>query len=86
MKKRSIVDSILALFAFGYGHARYVVNDAGELEHQATVISVRMQPRETIEAFLVRLKAEYGWRPGDTLEIVSNGGRLDVAKITFQPR
>jgi hypothetical protein len=83
---RGIVDTILSLFGYGYGHARFEVNDRGEWVESATVITVKMRPHETIEAFIKRLHADYDRRPGDTLEIISNGGKLDVARITRKPR
>jgi uncharacterized phosphosugar-binding protein len=83
---RSIVDTILSLFGFGYGHAHFKVNAAGHLVETSTVITVKMQKFETIELFVARLQREYDWRPKDELEIISNGGKFDVAKITRQPR
>lgn len=83
---RSIVDTILSLFGFGYGHAHFAVNEAGELIETSTVITVKMERHETIELFVARLRREYDWRPGDTLEIISNGGKFEVAKITWKPR
>jgi uncharacterized phosphosugar-binding protein len=84
--RRSIVDTVLSLFGFGYGHARFEVNEKGEWVEAATVITVKMDRHETIEAFIKRLETDYDRRPGDALEIISNGGRLDVARITRQPR
>ena len=50
------------------------------------MITVRQLPNEPIEHFIARLKSDYGMRRGDVLEFISSGGRLDVAKITKQPR
>lgn len=84
---RPILAALLDLFKLGgYGAAQYEVNDAGELVHARTVITVKMDKGETIEAFVARLRREYDWQRGDTLELLSNNGRLDTARITRMPR
>lgn len=80
------VERIKETMGYGWGHARFQMDDAGELVEQATVITVRQLPNEPIEHFIARLKADYGMRRGDILEFVASGGRLDVAKITKLPR
>lgn len=80
------VERIKETMGYGWGHARFQLNAAGELEDLGTVITVRQLPNEPIEHFIARLKANYGMQHGDTLEFISSGGRLDVAKITKLPR
>lgn len=82
----SVLAAIADLLGFGYGNARFAVNDAGDLVHTGTVVTVKMRPGETIEAFLDRLHADYDLRKGDEIEISSDGGKLNVARITRQPR
>jgi len=71
---------------YGWGHARFQLGESGELEELGTVITVRQLPNEPIEHFIARLKSDYGMRRGDVLEFISSGGKLDIAKITKQPR
>lgn len=80
------VERIKETMGYGWGHVRFQMDDAGDLEEQATVITVRQLPNEPIEHFIARLKTDYGMRRGDILEFVASGGRLDVAKITKLPR
>jgi hypothetical protein len=82
----SVLTALRDLLGFGYGNARFAVNDAGDLVHTGTVVTVKMRSGEPIEAFLVRLRADYDLRKGDEIEIGSDGGKLNVARITRQPR
>lgn len=66
----------------GFGHTLYDVSPTGELQHRESVLTVKMQRDENIDAFIARLKAEQLWQPGDTVEFISNAGKLDVVKIT----
>jgi hypothetical protein len=82
----SVLTALRDLLGFGYGNARFAVDDAGDLVHTSTVVTVKMRPSETIETFLIRLRADYDLRKGDEIEITSDGGKLNVARITRQPR
>jgi hypothetical protein len=83
---RSIFAAIADLLGFGYGNARFEVSDTGELIHTSTVVTVKMKPGEDPAVFLARLRADYDWQKGDTLEIMSEGGKLNTARITRVPR
>lgn len=84
--RQSIIAALADLLGFGYGTARFAVGEDGELHHAATIVTVKMRPLESMEAFLDRLRSDYDLRTGDTLEIGSEGGKLNVARITRQPR
>jgi hypothetical protein len=84
--RQSILAALADLLGFGYGTARFAVGDDGELVHAGTVVTVKMRPLETMDAFLDRLRSDYDLRKGDTLEIGSESGKLNVARITRQPR
>ena len=81
-----ILQGLLDLFHFGWGSAKFEVNEVGELVHTSTEVTVKMNKGEKLEAFLARLKADYDWRKGDQLEIMSNGGKYDTARIVRMPR
>lgn len=74
------------LMSFHSGRAVFRFDDAGDLAHVENVVTVKMNPGESIEAFIARLRREYDWRPGDELELLNNGGKLDVARITRKSR
>jgi hypothetical protein len=80
--RRPILQAILELLRFERGHATFVVGDDGELTHQETVTTVKMERGETIDAFVARMKQDQVWRAGDTVEFLNNGGRCDTARIT----
>ncbi|MBK8200195.1 MAG: hypothetical protein IPK75_17755 [Acidobacteria bacterium] len=80
------VERINELNGYGWGHARFELGATGELHELATVITVRQLPNEPIAHFIARLTANYGMQRGDTLEFISAGGKLDIAKITKLPR
>jgi hypothetical protein len=84
--RQSILTALADLLGFGYGTARFAVGDDGELVHTGTVVTVKMRPMETMQAFLDRLRSDYDLRKDDILEIGSEGGKLNVARITRQPR
>lgn len=84
--RQSILAALADLLGFGYGTARFTVGDDGELAHASTVVTVKMRPLESMEAFLDRLRSDYDLRKGDTIEIGSDAGKLNVARITRQPR
>ena len=81
-----IVASIKRLFRYGWGHARFVMGPDGTLVEAATVITAKQLPNEPLDHFMERLPRQYELREGDSVEVVANGGRLDVAKITKLPR
>lgn len=68
--------------ATGFGHTTYAVAPSGEFVHRESVITVKMQRHETIPDFIDRLKCEQLYHAGDTVEFISNNGKLDVVKIT----
>lgn len=70
----------------GWGHARFEFTSEGELRELQTVITVKQLPNETIEHFVERLRTQHGMQRGDVVEFITNGGRLDIAKITKAPR
>lgn len=80
-----VVASIKRLFTYGWGHVRFEMGAQGLVE-QATVITARQLPNEPIEHFVQRLQEQYGLQTGDVVEFISNGGKLDIAKITKLPR
>lgn len=84
--RQSIIAALADLLGFGYGTARFAVGDDGELHHAGTIVTVKMRPGESMDAFLDRLRNDYDLHKGDTLEIGSEGGKLNVARITRQPR
>lgn len=80
------VGSLTDLLKAGHGHASFVIDEAGELAHTATVVTVQMTKGETLESFHQRLRRDFGLRPGDTIEILDNRGRVDTARLHLRPR
>ena len=74
------------LLKFGYGASTFIVSADGEFVHTGTVITVKQDKGESLEAFHLRLRRDYGLQPGDTIDILSNGGKADTAKLTLRPR
>ncbi len=80
------LSSLGDLFKAGHGHASFVIDDAGELAHTETVITVQMERGESLETFHVRLRSQFGLRPGDRIEILDNRVRVDTARLHLRPR
>lgn len=74
------------LLRSGYGSSTFVVSPDGDFVHTGTVLTVKMEKGETLETFHIRLRRDYGLQPGDTIDILSNGGKADTAKLTLRPR
>lgn len=81
---QQFVGALADLARFGYGTSTFTVNDAGELEHAGTVITLKIEKGESLESFHARIRGQV--QKGDTIEIVSTAGRLDTARLTLQPR
>lgn len=71
------------LFGFQRGHASFIVGDDDELRHDGTVVTVKMQPGESLEAFHVRMRRDHGLRKGDKIELLNNDGKVDTARLTL---
>lgn len=68
-----------------YGHAHFVVDEAGEYRHVATEFTAKPAKNESEEGFLARVKREYR-EPGDAIEFRCEAGRTVTAHITRRPR
>lgn len=80
LSHRSLSDAIADLLGLGYGKARFRVDEDGVVAHVATVFTIKMDPGESPEQFIRRVLAHK--QPGDEIEISSEGGKLNVARIT----
>lgn len=74
------------LFQAGHGTTHFTVGADGELVPGETVITVKQQPGESLEAFHQRFRRDYGLRPGDQVEILNSNGRTDTVRLHLQPR
>ena len=74
------------MLKFGYGTSTFVVSSEGEFVHTSTVITVKQDKGESLEAFHLRLRRDFGLQPGDTIEILSNGNKADTARLNLRPR
>lgn len=81
----AVARATLDLLTFHSGRAVFAFDGEG-FSHIENVVTVEMEKGETIEAFVRRLRSSYDWRKGDTLELLNNGGKLNVARLTRQPR
>jgi hypothetical protein len=77
---------LAALARFDRGTAAFEVDEAGELVPAGTVVTIKMERNESLEAFHQRLRRDYGLQRGDRIEILNNGGRVDTARLVLQPR
>lgn len=68
------------------GYASFEVDAAGDLVPTYQHITVTAHKGETLEAFHMRFRREFGLRPGDQVEILDNGGRLDTVRLKLLPR
>lgn len=82
--RSNFIQAILDLCRFERGHATFTVSADGELEHTGTVTTVKMKSGETLQEFHVRLRTACGLQPGDTIELLNNGGKCDTARITHR--
>lgn len=79
----TVADAVADLLRFQSGRAVFVVGLEGTLAHQETVVTVERQRTESEEAFLDRLAR--ACRPGDSLELLNNGGKAAVARLIRRP-
>ena len=77
---------LTSLARFERGAATFVVGQDGALAHVATVVTVRMETGESIEAFHARFRRMYHLQPGDEIELLNNGGRCDTVRLTIHAR
>lgn len=77
---------LVDLVRFERGTSTFVVDDAGDLVHTGTVVTIKMAQGESLEAFHHRVRRDYGLRKGDQIEVLNNGGRCDTMRLTLLPR
>lgn len=82
----NFLSGVASLSRFERGSAAYEVDENGDLVHTATVVTVKMHPGEDLFAFHQRLRRDHGFRQGDTMELLNNGGKCDTARLTLAPR
>lgn len=82
----NFLGGLAQLSRFRRGHAAYEVDEAGDLVHAETVVTVRLGEGEDLEDFHRRLRRDYGLQKGDRIEILNNDGRCDTVRLTLRPR
>jgi hypothetical protein len=93
---RSLRDKIVQTLKNGHGKIAVAIDGDGAPVNAETIVTVQMQPDENVEAFLVRVWAQYKPLPHDRIEwschegrltakIISSGGRMgDIDQVLEQ--
>ena len=80
MARINLVTTILKhITDYGFGVARFEVQESGEVRHTQTQITIKPDPDESLSDFIERLQTQL--LPGDIFEISMRHGKIDVVRL-----